>query len=341
MPEHAPKKAGHETSASEEMIQALEWITHNRKPILVVIGILLLGGALFGYMQHLERKADEGAWQAFYAVEVRHRKSEDPTAEALALGEAAQDTRSPAAFYALIRQIAMQGATYNKDDMTAAIDAGRSFLTRFPRHPLAPQVRLDVGTLLFNRGDYAGARTDFETVLASPATYLHEDARFYLAQTHAREGNTAEAGRIYSQMSRWQDVATSPQTRDLAIFANLLLQEGTAQNRPAGGDSASESILPIRVPTLEDLGRLTDVVERIDLDIETPEEAPADVDAPVIDLDIVPAEDADAVPGAGDDIEADTDAETATEDADEDTSNDAEETDAEDEDAVDEDASEA
>lgn len=336
MPEHASKKHGHETSASEEMIQALEWVTRNRKPILLVVAALLLGGALFALMQSYQRRADEEAWKAFYTVEVRHRRNEDPTAEAVALGEAAQETRSPAAFYALVRQIAEQGVTYKKDDMAAAVEAGRTFLSRFPRHPLAQQVRLDMGTLLFNLGEYAEARTHFETVIASPASYLHEDARFYLAQTHAREGNTAEAGRIYSQMSRWQDVATSPQTRDLAIFANLLLQEGTAQDRPASGDSAAESLFPIRVPTLEDLGRLTDVVERTDLDIETPEEAPADVDAPVIDLDIVPAEDADAVPGAGDDIEADTDAETATEDADEDTSNDAE-----DEDAVDEDASEA
>lgn len=302
MPEHAPKKAGHEASASEEMIQAIEWVTRNRNSIFLVVAALLVGGSLFGYMRYLERKVNEEAWQAFYTAEVRNRRSENPVVEAKALREAADATRSPAAFYALMRQIAVQGSTYDADDMRAAVEAGEAFLARFPRHTFAPQVRLDTGTLLLNLGRYAEARTQFETVLKSEATYLHEDAEFYLAQTHAREDNTAEASRIYSRMSRWDDATVSPQTRDLAVFANLLLQEGTTIRQPVS-ETRLEDPFPIRVPTLEDLGRLA-----------MPEDGTDTVgDADVPDADLVPADAADIVPAetTEEDTAADTDPEGA------------------------------
>jgi hypothetical protein len=135
-------------------------------------------------------------------------------------------TQQPAEKAALEVFLADSGAEESPD---AAIDAAIRFLKDFPDSKPAVDVQMKLGELLFRRGDFGGARVQFEDLARKQAgTPIEETALFLAAQASSR---LLESGTANDAILLFEEVASLNGTFALrARFEQAVIQN--AQGRP-------------------------------------------------------------------------------------------------------------
>lgn len=107
------------------------------------------------------------------------------------------------------RQRALEVFLTDDGSPTSEIQVARlaeAFLDEFPRSQLAPKVRMKLAESLYRRGDYLGARAEFDRIIESaPGTPLAEGAAFLRAESVARSmdpESREEAIELYEELAR-------------------------------------------------------------------------------------------------------------------------------------------
>ncbi len=121
-----------------------------------------------------------------------------------------------------------------------------AFLKEYPKSSFEPEVRMKIGEMLFRKGDYLGAREQFDIISHNfPDSQLTEKAMFLAAQAVSRSMNPnamEEAIDIYEQV-----VKLGGPFAVKARFAQALLQN--ALNRPQEAIGILDSILSMKIDT--------------------------------------------------------------------------------------------
>ena len=115
-------------------------------------------------------------------------------------------------------------AAPNRDD-EKVISLCQKFLTRRRHSPHLPEVRMKLGQVFFRREDYAGAQTQFETLVSeTPGAPLAESALFLAGQCSMK---SMSSGGIDRAIELFEEVTK----RNGTLKLHARLQQALAQNR--------------------------------------------------------------------------------------------------------------
>lgn len=203
------------------------WLRRYSTPLLIGVGILLVGLLCFRWFQRSQTARRESAVDALYAAAdvngyraVVDQYSGTPSAVIAALGVA--------------RSLYEEGA-YDR-----AREAYGRFVDRYPDHPMAVPARFCMALCLEASGDIQTAQTEYASwVSAHPDHYLAPAARLGRGRCAALAGRWEEARAAYEELLVAPDVdSTWVRQAELAlerVRMELRRRDSAAPATPAAG----------------------------------------------------------------------------------------------------------
>lgn len=153
-----PKSQPKNPSAAADWTQ--RWQRH-RGAVIAVFVALVAVAAIFAWRSHVRETADANGLRELYKVHRDVRRGATPAADrAAAYAKIAVDHADSDATVA--QTLMFEFAAHREAENTAAAaQTARNFLVRFPRHALAPDMRLALVKILTTPGQADAAREEF------------------------------------------------------------------------------------------------------------------------------------------------------------------------------------